>query len=275
MRQATISFRSAQGFTDGGAASWPLVGGRRFRPALALLTLLGAGLICLAPGAAFAQNCQQRYGEAFQLISNQPLAGKSAADIKRTVDNLFGPRQVVCGENGYRFYLTELTAQASAAFRKKGAEQEARLLATREILSRMPQKVRFKPGTDPATGITQLRSDLTVLSKEVGTTPAIQDILSALATVTPPQALVRAMAKDDDAIPVVVPKVPLPAWAIISLYEIRDHASHQENGEVLNKTNLILEWIARINAGARPEDIKLAPASGATSPTLPAQPATR
>ncbi len=244
-----------------------------FRPALALFTFLGAGLLALAPGTAQAQNCQQRYGEAFQLIDVQQLSGKSAAGIKQTVDDLFGPRQQVCGQKGYQFYLNGLSTQAATAFRKKGAEQEARLLATREILNRMPLKVRFAAGQDPMTGITQLRSDLTVLSKEVGVTPAIQDVLNLLATVPPPKALVRDMPKNDDAIPVVVPKVPLPAWAVISLYEIRDHANRKENGEIINKTNLILDWIAHINAGARPEDLKVAPATGATPAPTP-RPAT-
>lgn len=227
------------------------------RPGIALATLVGTGLLFTAPGAAQADNCRQRYSEAFQLISTQPLAGRSPANIKQSVDNLFGPRQVICGENGYKFFLSELEAQASAAFRKKGAEQEARLLATREILTRFPQQVRFNNGGDPAAGIVQLRANLAVLGKEVGVTPAIRGLLDAMERQAPPQALTRALPSGDDAIAVVVPKVPLPAWAIISLYEIRDHAQHQENGEVVNKTNLILDWVARVNAGAQPSDLKV------------------
>jgi len=240
--------------------------GRYFRPGLALATLVGGGLLFTFPGAARAENCRQRYSEAFQLISTQPLAGRSPAHIKQTVDNLFGPRQVICGENGYKFFLTELEAQASVAFRKKGSEQEARLLATREILNRFPLQVRFNNGGDPAAGIVQLRANLAVLGKEVGVTPPIRALLDAMERQAPPQALTRAMPSGDDAIAVVVPKVPLPAWAIISLYEIRDHAQHQENGEVVNKTNLILDWVARVNAGVPPSDLKVAPTPEGAQP---------
>jgi hypothetical protein len=227
---------------------------------LALLTLLGAGILGSAPGAANAQNCRLHYGDAFQLISTESLAGHSPAEIKQTVDNLFGPRQEVCSEAGYKFFLTELSTQAATAFRKKGAEQEARLLVTREILNRFPLRVRFTDGKNPDAGMLQIRADLGVLSKEVGVTPQIQAVLDALAKIAPPKTLARALPKDDDSIQVIVPKVPLPAWAIISLYEIRDHAQHNQNGEVINKTNLILEWVGRINAGARPGDLKVGPA---------------
>lgn len=57
--------------------------------------------------------------------------------------DIFGPRTEVCGEAGYKFFLTELGTQASTACRKKGSEQEVRLLAIREILNRFPLRVRF------------------------------------------------------------------------------------------------------------------------------------
>lgn len=245
-------------------------GARRLRglPAV-LIGLVVAGVLCAAAGTALAQHCRLHYAEAFQQITINNLAGRTPAEIKQQIDDLFGPRQEVCGEKSYKFFLTELGNYTSAALRKKGAEQEARLLAARQIMTRFPLRVRFNTGTDPASGLKQLRADLTVLGNEVGLKPPVQAVLDTLAKVNPPTSAAQPMPADDDAVPIVVPKVPLPAWAVISLYEIRDHAKRKENGAIINKTELILEWMAHINAGARPGDLRVAP----TPPTAPAGPA--
>lgn len=241
--------------------------GTRARCSPVLLGLLVAAVLGAA-SPALAQHCRLHYAEAFQQISVNNLAGRSAAEIKQQIDDLFGPRQEVCGEKSYKFFLTELGNYTTAALRKKGSEQEARLLAAREIMTRFPLRVRFNPGTDPASGLKQLRSDLTVLGSEVGLKPPVQALLDAVAKVTPPTAAAQPMAADDDAVPVVVPRVPLPAWAVISLYEIRDHAKRKENGAIINKTELILEWMAHINAGARPGDLRVSPTPPPTGPAV-------
>ena len=237
--------------------------------AMAMRALAVAGTLCAASGAAYGQHCRLHYAEAFQQIAVNPLTSRSPAQIKQTIEDLFGPRQEVCGENSYKYFLTELGNYASAALRKRGSEQEARLIATREILTRFPLRVRFSSGADPSSGLKQLRADLNVLATEVGKKPSIQALLDALAQVKPPAPEPRPMAADDDAIPVVVPHVPLPAWAVISLYEIRDHAKRKENGAIINKTELILDWMARVNAGAHPSDIKVVPTPPAAAPPTP------
>jgi hypothetical protein len=230
--------------------------------ARALLAALGVSAVCALGGSANAENCKLHYAEAFQIISTQRFAEHSPTAIKQTVDNLFGPRQVVCGEIGYKFFLTELGNQAGAAMRHKGSEQEAQLLATREILNRFPLQVRFSHGVDPRAGLNQLRSNLGVLSTEVGVTPSITALLDALAKIAPPRLAPKPLPKSDDAIPVTVPRVPLPAWAVISLYEIRDHAARKESDAITTKSNLILDWVSRAGPGALPLAI---PAAG-TSP---------
>lgn len=225
---------------------------KRVQPAWALLALLGVSLVCAAPGAASAQHCRLHYSEAFRLIATQSFDGQPPAAIKQKVDDLFGPRQEVCGEGGYKFFLTELGAQASAALRKKGSEQESRLVATREIMNRFPVQVRFSNGAVPGAGLTQLRADLGVLSTEVGKTPAISALLEALGKVAPPRTLSKPLPQNDDAIPIMVPQIPLPAWAIISLYEIRDHAARKESAAITAKTSLILDWVMRASPGVRP-----------------------
>lgn len=214
-------------------------------PSRALWILVGAGLLCAASGTAHAQNCRLHYAEAFQLVSVQSFRGQTPDEVKQKIDDLFGPRQEVCGESGYKFFLTELGAQAAAAMRTKGPDQYPRLLVTREILNRFPLQVRFSEEADPAAGLNQLRSNLGVLSTEVGKNAAIRSVLDALHQILPPRRMPRPLPKDDDAIPVTVPKTPLPAWAVIMLYEIRDHAARKESEAIQSKSALILDWIGR------------------------------
>jgi hypothetical protein len=224
---------------------------QRVQPARALLAAIGVSVVCALPVAADAENCRLHYAEAFQLIANQRFGGQSPDAVRQTVDDLFGPRQEVCGEVGYKFFLTELGNQATTALHQKGSEQEARLSATREILNRFPRQVRFSNGADPRAGLNQLRSNLGVLSAEVGVTPSVKALLDALAKIAPPQPAPKPLPKDDDAIPITVPRIPLPAWAVISLYEIRDHAARKESAAITAKSNLILDWIARAGPGPR------------------------
>jgi hypothetical protein len=212
---------------------------------------LGVTLLCAAPGEAEAQHCKLHYAEAFRIIAAESFDGNSPATIKKRVDDLFGPRQEVCGESGYSFFLTELGVQASAALRKNGSERESRLIATREIMTRFPVLVRFSPGADPSAGLNQLRSNLGVLSTSVGVTPSSKALLDALAGVVPPKNLPKPLPKNDDAIPVTVPQVPMPAWAIISLYEIRDHAARKDTVAVTAKTDRILDWVVQASPGVR------------------------
>lgn len=246
MTQNTLGRRNALGATRSATT------GTSGRIARILQVMLGVTLLCAAPGAAEAQHCKLHYAEAFRLIANESFDGHSPAAIKKTVDNLFGPRQETCGESGYSFFLTELGAQASAALRKKGSEREARLIATREIMTRFPVLVRFSTGADPSAGLNQLRSNLAVLSTEVGVTPSSKALLDALASVVPPKNLPKPLPKNDDAIPVTVPQVPLPAWAVISLYEIRDHAARKDTAAITAKTNRILDWVVQASPGVRP-----------------------
>jgi hypothetical protein len=53
--------------------------------------------------------------------------------------------------------------------------------------------------------------------------------------------------------------VPLPPWAVISLYEIQDHAQRKQNGTVMAKTALILQWMKLVTSGTLPENIKIGP----------------
>lgn len=222
--------------------------------------LLLCALCLLLSAGASADHCKWRFAEAYQRVTNRPLAGMSQTEISRLVEELFGPRQPVCEEAAYRFFLNEFKTYASAAFRKKGAEQEAMLICSQEILKRVPSQVFYRKTQDKLSAYQQLRSDLGVLAAEAGGGPSIQTVLDAVERMGPPKTSTRPEQMSDDAVHVKVPTVPLPPWAIISLHEIHDHAQRNQNGAVVAKSALILEWIRLVTSGTRPEDIKLAPA---------------
>lgn len=208
---------------------------------------------------ASADHCKWRFAEGYQRVTNRSLAGMGQTEIVRLVEDLFGPRQPVCEESAYRFFLDQFKTYASAAFHKKGAEQEAMLICAQEILKRVPSQVFYRKTQEKVSAYKQLRSDLGVVAAEAGGGPSIQTVLDAVERIGPPRISGRPEPMSDDAVHVKVPSVPLPPWAVISLYEIHDHAQRNQNGAVVAKSALILEWMKLVTAGTRPEDIKLVP----------------
>jgi hypothetical protein len=215
--------------------------------------------ILVMPSGASADHCKWRYAEGFQRVTNRPIAGLSQPQISKLVEDLFGPRQPVCEEAAYRFFLSQFKTYATAAFRKKGAEREAMLIAAQEILKRVPSQVFYKNTQDKVSAYKQLRSDLGVIATEVGGGPSIQTVLDAVDRLGPPAVSTKPEPMSDDAVQIKVPDAPLPPWAVISLYEIHDHAQRKQHGAVVAKSALILEWMKLVTSGTRPEDIKVVP----------------
>lgn len=220
-------------------------------------------LLTALPSVAAADHCKWRFSVGFQLISERSLVGMNQEQIAQTIQEMFGARQPVCEEAAYRYFLTQFTTYAANAFHKKGAEREALLLAAQEILKRVPSQVFYKNVQAKVSAYKQIRADLSVVATEVGLTPSIQALLDALDKLGPPEVSRKPEPMNDDAIPVKVPSVPLPPWAVISLHEIYDHAQRKENGAVIAKTALILEWMKLVTSGTRPGDIKVVPAPSA------------
>lgn len=212
------------------------------------------------PQSASADHCKWRFAEGFQRVTNRPLAGKSQAQIVEFVEELFGPRQPVCEESAYRFFLGEFKTYATASFHQKGAEQEAMLICAQEILRHAPAQVFYKNTQAKLSAYKQLRSDLGVIAQEVGGGPSVQTVLDAVDRLGPPKLSAKREPMNEEATHVKVPAAPLPPWAVISLYEIHDLAQRKQNGAVVAKSALILEWMRLVTSGTRPEDIKIVPA---------------
>lgn len=202
-------------------------------------------LVISLPSVASADHCKWRFTTGFQLVMDRALVGMSQEQITETIEEMFGPRQPVCEEAAYRYFLAQFTTYATTAFHKKGTEREAMLLAAQEILKRVPSQVFYKNVQAKVSAYKQIRADLSVVAAEVGLTPSIQALLDALDKLGPPEVSRKPEPMTDDAIPVKVPSVPLPPWAVISLHEIYDHAQRKQTGAVIAKTALIIQWMNR------------------------------
>jgi hypothetical protein len=199
-----------------------------------------------------------------QLVGTRHFSGQNTAEIARGVDALFGPRQDACGEAGYRMFVQQFSLFTKTAMRLKGAEQEGALIAAQEILKRWPLRVRWDGSQDRGALLHQLRSDLAVLSAEVGTTPPVQALLTTLASLQSPRPVPKTVTLDESALQIVVPEVPLPAWAVIALHEADEHLQRREVGTARNKIALVLEWLKLVGKGTPPADIHVVPAPATT-----------
>lgn len=242
--------------------SFPLPRSRAARTASLTSRLALFFLLTALSSTALADHCKWRFAAGFQLATNQQFTGMTKEQVAQTVQEMFGTRQDVCEEGAYRYFMTEFSTFATTAFHKKGAEQEVRLQAAQEILKFVPSQVFYKNTQAKVLAYKQLRSDLGVVATEVGVTPSIQALLDAVEKLGPPAVSRKPEPMNDDAIPVKVPAAPLPPWAVISLYEIYDHAKNKQNGAVMNKTALILQWMKLVTSGTRPQDIKMIPPAG-------------
>lgn len=235
-----------------------------------LMALVFAGLGMLVSASdAQAQHCKGRYGEAFQLISGRSFAGQSQAEIEQAVATLFGPRQEVCGEVGYRLFVRLWGAYAKDALRRKGAEQLGAIQVAQEILRRFPVQVRWDGAADKGSLLLQLRSDLAVIADEVGRTPPVEGLLRSVLSLQPPTQVAKKVTIDETGLQATVPRTPLPPWAVISLYEIDEHLQHREYGSAQNKVRLILQWMKLVASGTPPQDIQLRPVPDATQAPTP------
>jgi hypothetical protein len=221
--------------------------------------LLSASL--LAPGARAESTapCTPRFTQAFQRLGRGPLASKSKAQIEQQVAEAFGPPQELCEAGAYEAFMSAFTRYAVDAMHRKGPEQEGRITAAVAVLARAPTQVPAAASGNKVSAYQQVRSDLNVVAREVGHAhaAAIRPLLEAVDRLGEPRS-VTAVGGSTSA-EVAVPKVPLPAWAVSSLHEIREHARNHEDGAISAKVGLILEWMRLVSAGVPPEDIRLVP----------------
>ena len=242
------------------------------RMTLGMLLAVSLAVSLAVPDAhAEPAPCAPRFNQGFQRLSRSALAQKTKAQVEQQVAEAFGPPQELCEAGAYEAFMTAFTRYAVDAIHRKGPEQEARITAAVAVLSRAPTQVPAAASVNKVSAYQQTRSDLSVVAREVGHAHAavIRPLLDAVDKVGEPRAVTAVGG--NAAVEVAVPKVPLPAWAVSSLHEIREHAKNHEDGAISAKVGLILEWMRLVSAGVPPEDIRLAPYPAPSQAQAPGQ----
>jgi hypothetical protein len=220
----------------------------------ALVFVLGA-----LPAAARGQGqpqCALRYSEAFARVPALGLRSLGQAQAYAEVSALFGPRPDLCEAGAYQRFIDGFRDYAREAMRAPIKQRDGMIRVAIAIVQQSPARVPWEEGRAAVTLFRQGRSDLHATADDVGITPLMQQLLDtferqgppqpAQAT-APPQAQPAAPAAPPAPAPQVqsvrVPTTPLPPWAVISMYELRDLLNQKNLGVAQGKVEAILKWL--------------------------------
>lgn len=236
---------------------------------IAKLSYLGmvsglAGLVAVASAApvyAQSQNCYATHSAGFARVRSleNKATTQGAADLE--VRALFGPRIDLCEEGAYRTFMESFKDFASSAMRASKVSRDKQLRLAISVIQQAPTRVPAKEAKAAASLFRQVRSDLNATADDVGfqNTPLLGQLLEALGRVGAPASTEPAVAPDTTVQvpvssgtgttgsagvqPIRVPTDPLPPWAVIKLYEMRDHIKAQDLAAIQIKLQDVINWI--------------------------------
>lgn len=225
------------------------------------------GLACLlvvaaaAPSQAQTRNCYATHSTGFARLNSleREAATQGAADIQ--VRALFGPRVELCEEGAYKAFMLSFKDFASKAMRASKTSRDKLLRLSIAALNQAPTRVSAKEWKEAASIFRQTRSDLNATVDDIGfsSSPLLGQLLEALGRIGAPTA-------DQPTTPasgtgttgtgpgttgttpggvqqVRIPTEPLPPWAVIKLYELRDHIKAQDHASSQIKIQEVINWI--------------------------------
>lgn len=214
------------------------------------------------PLSAAAEHCHWRFEQGFNLLDSRPVkaidrGAKSPTELQAKAeleaDLIIGPPVKSCEERGYQLFLERFERFATAALRmKKGEERDTRLRLAIAIVRRGPESVE---SDQEVTGFKQMESNLGAIAQDVGITPLVQQLLDAIRAEGPPKAMKKTEGgtPDPHVSQVYVPTVPLPPWAVVSIYEIEDHAHRKEDDKIQGKIEAIINWMKSVSPKTTPK----------------------
>ena len=245
---------------------------------LGLLSLVS--LAVLTPQTAQAQNCAVVYDSAFARIRSSAPRGATQASADQEVEGLFGPRPSKCEEGAYQRFLDSFESFAREAIRAAqpqkvgkrtlppaaGTENQLRLAIA--AVRKSPLKVPAKEVKLGINAYRQVRSNLSAVVEDAGSTMAMNELLAAMAQTRAPDAA-EDPAPDSGSTPtptgtpstgtsdpktsnvtaIRVPTIPLPTWAVIKLYEARDAAGLKDSEIAKSKLQDVIIWIESVTQG--------------------------
>jgi hypothetical protein len=219
---------------------------------------LAAGLLLLLGSSAAADNCYPKHSAGFGKIRGLEVKATSQGTADLEVANAFGgPRSELCEEGAYKSFLETFESFAKEAMRAPKDKREKLLRLAIGALKQAPTKVPFKEKAAAASQWRQTRSNLNATADDVGfeKTPLLQGVIDALtqagaptateSPATPPDPTQQATTTNaaGAAQPIRIPIEPMPSWAIIKLYEMRDNVKSQDVAAIGIKVQDIINWV--------------------------------
>lgn len=230
-------------------------------------------LIWTAPSSAAAQaspSCYPSMASAFARVRSAEAKAITQGQADLEVQNLFGPRPDVCEAGAYKFFMDSFELFTKEAMRAKPASRDKLLRLAIAMARKAPGKVPAAEGDASVRLFRQVKSNLSATADDVGfeKTPLLQQVLDVLAGLGQPTS-VAPLVQVDSANPtpqtapttttangvttttqaIKVPTVPLPPWAVIKLYEMRDHIKAQDLAAIQIKLQDIINWMESTTAG--------------------------
>lgn len=229
-------------------------------PVLGMVSV-SAGLLVLAAGSpAFAQNCYPAHSAGFARLSSVEPAATTQGSADVQVRALFGPRNDLCEEGAYKTFMESFKDFAARAMRAPKTSRDKLLRIAISAIAQAPTKVPAKEAKQSASFFKQVRSDLNATADDVGfaQTPLLQQLLDAISAVGAPRSAEESPAtvqvpttpttpstptSSGGVQSIRVPQEPLPGWAIVKLYEMRDTIKAQDLAALQLKLQEVINWV--------------------------------
>lgn len=219
-------------------------------------TLIGLSFVAAAslPLSARAENCIARYSSAFASLEGKVWQAGTQAGAEAAVEEIFGPRPQSCEDGAYDYFLNRFEEFASAAVRKgspkKKAEQnENSLRLAIAAVRKAPMQRSAKDAKSGQFNMRQVRAHIDPRVEEYGNTPLMQSLLGAIGNTLDPQVIAEAApippgGNPNNILQIRIPLQPMPSWAIVHLYEMRDMAKNTGADPALqSKLQAIINWV--------------------------------
>lgn len=239
--------------------------------------LCALSLYLSQPHAAEAQNCGTIFAQSFsRLRTLGPRAtdqGRADAETRQ----MSGPRQDLCETGAYQSFLESLVSYSREALRAPKKDRDNLIRLAIAAVQQAPMKVPYAERKTAPRLLSQARSDLSATVEDVGETPLMRQLLSALITVGPPAAGPAPPSGDPDpnvtttTVPaptntpptqtsptpttttstpststeqkIKIPNKAMPGWAIIKIYQMRDALKQQDTAALQIRLQDVINWI--------------------------------
>lgn len=249
-----------------------------------ILLILSSAFLLSSLGSAEAERCRPAYEQAFATLATRDFrvieketANPSDLQLKLDVEMfaIFGSRRQTCEEGSYLFFMEKFQSYVQDAMRGPKDERSSKLRAAVSVFRQGPENIEGPPGGTEALVFRMTLASLRATAQETATTgPALRQLFEGIEQVGPPNQVRRA---DATATPVstptpnptpnttrppnpptvhppeprveriTAPSEPLPHWAVVSLYEIEEHAKRGEVLPILSKVQVILNWMRSVS----------------------------